>query len=301
MNGGSFRYLVKQGLTNVWLNRVMSLASVGILTACLIILGGAGLLSLNVSDLFTAVENQNEVVIFIKDDATGNEISTLQEGLEGLDYVAETKYISKEDALEEQKEYMGEQGYLLDGLEKDNPLPASFRITLSDLQYLDETVAKIELMEGVETISAPTNLAHTLNGIEKTLLVLGAIIIGILLVASVVVISNTIKLTVFSRKKEINIMKYVGATNSFIKFPFVVEGMTIGIISSVLAFGIIAGVYASLSNMLVGSTVPWVQSISGSLINFWDIWYYVFGGFFVGGVLIGMFGSSSAMRKYLRV
>ena len=298
MNGGSFRYLVKQGLTNVWLNRVMSLASVGILTACLIILGGAGLLSLNVSDLFTAVENQNEVVIFIKDDATGNEISTLREG---LDYVAETKYISKEDALEEQKEYMGEQGYLLDGLEKDNPLPASFRITLSDLQYLDETVAKIELMEGVETISAPTNLAHTLNGIEKTLLVLGAIIIGILLVASVVVISNTIKLTVFSRKKEINIMKYVGATNSFIKFPFVVEGMTIGIISSVLAFGIIAGVYASLSNMLVGSTVPWVQSISGSLINFWDIWYYVFGGFFVGGVLIGMFGSSSAMRKYLRV
>lgn len=301
MNGGSFGYLVKQGITNVWLNRVMSLASVGILTACLIITGGAGLLSLNVRDLFVAVENQNEMVVFIEDDATDAEIQTLTTDIEKLDYVASTVFISKEAALEEQKDYMGAQGYLLEGLEEDNPLPASLRVTLSDLEKLSEVQAKVQVMNKVDSISAPTNLAETLTGIEKTMIILGAIIIGILLIASVVVISNTIKLTVFSRKKEINIMKYVGATNPFIRLPFIVEGITIGIVSAIVAFAVIMGVYQSLASMIGESAVPWISSISGSLASFWDVWYYVLGGFLVSGTLIGAFGSSSAMRKHLQV
>ncbi|MEA5050534.1 MAG: permease-like cell division protein FtsX [Oscillospiraceae bacterium] len=301
MNSGSFGYLVRQGVTNSWLNRVMTLASVGILTACLIIIGGAGLLSLNVRDLFKSIENQNELVVYVADDADQAQIDTLGDTLGKLDHVSEVTFVSKEEALEEQKKTMGDKGYLLDNLEDDNPLPASFRLKLDDIQYMSDVQTKITGLPSIDSVAAPTNIAETLTGIERTMVVLGAIIIGILLIASIVVISNTIKLTVFARRREINIMKYVGATNGFIKFPFVVEGLTIGFISAALAFGVICGVYSSLAQMLAGSSVAWISSMSGSLVDFWDVWYYVLGGFFLSGMFIGAFGSSSAMRKYLKV
>ncbi|MEA4911641.1 MAG: permease-like cell division protein FtsX [Oscillospiraceae bacterium] len=301
MNSGSFTYLVKQGVTNAWLNRVMTLASVGILTACLIIIGGAGLLSLNVRDLFKSIENQNELVVYVADDASDAQITALGDALKKIEHVTEVSFVSKADALEEQKKSMGDKGYLLDSLEDDNPLPASYRLKLDDIQYMQTVQNSASGLASIDSVAAPTNIAETLTGIERTMVILGAIIIGILLIASIVVISNTIKLTVFARRREINIMKYVGATNGFIKFPFVVEGLTIGFLSAILAFGVICGVYSSLAEMLAGSSVAWISSVSGSLVSFWDVWYFVLGGFFLSGMLIGAFGSSSAMRKYLKV
>ncbi|MEG2524306.1 MAG: permease-like cell division protein FtsX, partial [Oscillospiraceae bacterium] len=251
MRGGSFGYLLKQGIVNTWLNRVMSLASIGILTACLIIIGGAGLLSLNVRDIFKAVEGQNEVVVFVDDDASEKEVTSLGQTLRSMENVTDVKFISKEAALIEQKQFMGDEGYLLDGFEGDNPYPASYRITLDDIGMMKGLQTKLEKLESVDSVSAPTFLADTLSGIERTMFILGAIIIGILVIASMVVISNTIKLTVFSRRREINIMKYVGATNAFIRMPFIVEGLTIGVVSATMAFVVIALVYQSLSGMLV--------------------------------------------------
>ena len=210
MRGDSFNYLLKQGITGLWLNRVMSLASVAILTACLVILGGAGLLSMNLHDIFQAVESQNEVVVFVSDNATDSEIETLGNTLKSIDGVVSVEYVTKSEALEEQKEYMGDDGYLLNGLEDDNPLPASYRVSLADISQMDAIQSQIVRLGNVDSVSAPTNLAETLTGIERTLLILGTIIIGILVVASLVVIGNTIKLTVFSRRQEINIMKQIG-------------------------------------------------------------------------------------------
>ena len=301
MNTGSFGYLFKQGIHNVWLNRVMSLASVGILTACLIILGGAGLLSANLRDMFLAIETQNEVVIYVKDDATDEQVKALGDSIRAIDHVDTVTFVSKAQALADQKEQMGDKGYLLDRFDDDNPLPASYRVTLDDLNYLSDVQTAAGKLDGVDTVTAPTHIAETLTGIERTMIVLGSIIIGILLVASVVVISNTIRLTVFSRRREISIMKYVGATNGFIKFPFEVEGMAIGLISALLAFGVLTLVYLSLSNMLAESTVLWVKSMADSLIPYGRVWYKMLIGFLVGGIYIGVYGSANAMRKYLRV
>ncbi len=299
MNSGSFGYLVRQGINGTWLNRVMSLASIGILTACLIILGGVGLLSVNVRDIFIAMENQTEVAIYIEDDATQAQITVLGEQIKALDGVNEITFISKEEGLEEAKGMLDGEGYLLDGLDDDNPIPASYRITLTDQSKMVEIQNAIQKMEKVESVVAPTSLAETLTGIERTLTILGGIIIGILLIASLVVINNTIKLTVFARRREINIMKYVGATNGFIRLPFIVEGLTIGIISAILAFGVLAAVSQSLGGMLSSSVIPAISSLE--IISFWDVWYWVAGAFVVSGMLIGTFGSSMAMRKHLQV
>lgn len=301
MRGGSFSYLFKQGVVNVWLNRVMSFASVAILTACLVLIGGAGLISLNMRDIFDAVENQNEIVVFIEDDASESETSSLGQTLRNMETITNVIYVTKAEALADQKEYMGDEGYLLDGLEDDNPLPASYRVTLRDIDEMKTVQADIEALPSVDSVSAPTYLAETLSGIERTLLILGAVIIGILTVASLVVIGNTIKLTVFARRREISIMKYVGATNAFIRMPFLVEGMVIGFVSAILAFVTLMLVYQSLTDMLLGSSVNWMSTISQSIIGFWTIWHWLALAFVGAGVLIGTAGSAIAMRKHLMV
>ena len=301
MRGGSFSYLFKQGVVNVWLNRVMSFASVSILTACLVLIGGAGLLSMNLRDIFKAVENQNEIVVFIDEDASESEISSLGQSLRNMETTTDVSFVSKEQALADQKEYMGEEGYLLDGLEDDNPLPASYRVTLADIDDMKTAQTDIEALPSVDSVSAPTHLAETLSGIERTLLILCVGIIGILTIASLVVIGNTIRLTVFARSREITIMKYVGATNGFIRMPFLVEGMMIGFVSAVLAFVIMMLVYQSLMNMLLGSSVAWMSTISQNLISFWDIWHWLALAFLGAGILIGSLGSGFAIKKHLQV
>ncbi len=301
MNGGSFGYLFKQGVSSVWLNRVMSIASIAILTACLILVGGASLLVLNIRDAFIELESQNELVVFIKDDATDEEAFALGNQIKALDHVSDVVYVSKEEGLERMRQSLKDKGHLLDDFTDNNPLPASYRVTLDNLEYLTDVQIRIQGMGAVDSISAPTQLAETLSGIERTLLILGGIIITILLIASVVVISNTIKLTVFSRRREINIMKYVGATNGFIRLPFVVEGLTLGFTAAILAFIIVFFVYQSLAGMLAGSSVAWVSSMATGVISFWNLWYWVLGGFLASGMLIGAFGSSSAMKKHLQV
>ena len=201
MRGSSFGYLVKQGIINTWINRMMSMASIGILTACMIIVGGSGLLAVNIRDVFKEIEEKNELVVFVQDDADDITVNEISDRINTLDHIADYHFVSKAEALEEQKEFMGDKGYLLNGLEDDNPLPASFRIKVDSLEQMGYVVDELRYFKGVESVSAPTDLARTLTGVEKTLLVLGSIIIGILIVASAVVISNTIRLTLYARRR----------------------------------------------------------------------------------------------------
>lgn len=297
MNRGSFGYLLKQGLHSVWINRVMSAASIGILTACLILVGAVSLLALNVRGAFDRVENETEMIVYIEDDATEAQMDRLEEDILGVEHVIDAVFISKEEAVEIQKESLGEQGYLLEGLGEF--LPAGFRVYVDGLENMTRVHRDISALDKVLEIYVPTQLVEVLTSIRNVVWVLGLFLIGILVVASVVVISNTIKLTVFNRRREINIMKYVGATNRFIRLPFIVEGITIGLIAASLSFLVVMGAYESVVRMLSRSSIGWLSTLE--IIPFWDIWYWVIGLFAAAGTVIGMFGSGSAMRRYLKV
>lgn len=294
---GSFFYLIGQGIRSTWRNRVMSAASVGILTACLILVGCTGLVALNVHDAFKRVEDQTEMVVYIEDSAAESQIERLGARLEEMENVTRVEYVSKTDAIQIQKESLGEKGYLIDGLGEF--LPAAYKVYVDDIENMAAVKNEISNLNNILEIYVPDQLVEVLTGFKNVVTILGCILVGILVIASVVVINNTIRMTVYSQRREINIMKYVGATNAFIRLPYFIEGLTIGLWSGALAFGILAGVYKSINRMLSDSPIGWLRSIQ--LYDFWAVWPYVLAGFAVIGMLIGSFGSSSATRRHLRV
>lgn len=301
MTGGSFRYLVKQGITNLWFNRLMTMASVGILAACLILIGGASLISLNVRDILHNVEGQNEMRVFLLDEATADEIESIESRLSAMPSVSTYRFIGKDEALEEAKEMLGDNAGILDGYIDDNPIAASYVLKLGDISKTGEVQSELSAMPGVEQVNAMTEVVETLTGLEKALLIFGGVVVVILILASVVVIQNSIRLTVFARRREINIMKYVGATNGFIRLPFVVEGMMVGMIAALLALALIYAIYNGVVGIFETSDISWVAAAAGRLIPFSELWFYVALGFFGGGIILGAIGSGSAIRKYLKV
>lgn len=301
MTGGSFRYLVKQGMSNLWLNRLMTAASVGILVACLVLVGGASLISLNVRDIFHSVEGQNEMRVFLFEEVTEDERQSIESRIEAMPSVAEHSFVDKEAALEEGRVMLGDRAGIFDGYVEENPLAESYVLKLSDISKTGEVQAELEALPGVEQVNAMTEVADTLSGLEKALLIFGGVVVVILILASVVVIQNSIRLTVFARRREINIMKYVGATNGFIRLPFIVEGMMVGLIAAVLAFGLMYAIYYGVLRVFETSSIQWVSNVSGQLIPFSSVWMWLAAGFLGGGVLLGAIGSGGAVKKHLKV
>ncbi|MBC3514966.1 permease-like cell division protein FtsX [Neobittarella massiliensis] len=300
----SFSYLFKKGCESIWLNKLMSIASVAVLSACLILVGVATLFSANIGKALDYVESQNEVVVFVYDTATDEQKAEIENKVKTHDNIASYTYISKEQALEEARAGFGEDASLLDGIEEGgsgNPLPASYRITLKDLDKMDDTVAQFTVTEGVEKVNSPRAEAEAIVSLKNIVSVAGVTLVVVLVAVSLLIIANTIRLTVFSRRKEINIMKYVGATNGFIRMPFVIEGMLIGLISAVIAYVAIYFGYATIMDGLGQFSSPFITSLADSFIPFKDIWFYVLGGFVGGGMLTGVLGSVVSMRKHLKV
>lgn len=301
MTGGSFSYLVKHGVTNLWLNKLMSFASICILAACLVLIGGAGLISVNVRDIFSNIEEQNEMRVFLVETVTEAEKSSIEKRLDSISEIAEYRFIGKEEALEEAKSLLGDNASILDGYIDDNPLAVSYTIKLGDISKTRDIYEELSRMPGVEQVNAMNDVADTITGLERTILIFGGIVVLILVLASVIVIQNSIRLTTYARRREINIMKYVGATNAFIRLPFLVEGILIGLIGASLAFGILFGIYKGVLEIFSNSAIMWVQKVSGSLIEFRSVAWYLIAGFAGSGILLGSIGSSSAIRRYLRV
>lgn len=294
-------YLMREGVRSLWHNKMMTLASVAVLSACLMLIGVAGLLSVNLGSVMKYIEDQNEVEIFVLDTATEEQKTAIASLVEQDENVAGYKFVSKEDALKEVYKEFGESNPLLDGMAQRNPFPASYRIQLLDLEKLDQTVSRYDGIEGVEKINAPTAVADTLLSVSNLVTVVCLVFVVILVAVSLLIISNTIRLTVFNRRREINIMKYVGATNWFIRIPFLVEGIAIGLIAALVAFGCIYGGYAAVLNLLGDTTSSFIASLTGSIIPFEQLWYYVLGGFALGGTVTGAFGSLTSMQKHLEV
>ena len=223
MRASSLRYLMKSGIRNLWSNRLMTVASVGTLIACLLIVGLAVLFSINVDNMVEYIGEQNELVVFLQLDAPEDYHLTMEEELSQIDGLGEVTFISREEAMDSVVDkYLDGDAGLLEGMDTDF-LPDSFRVQITKPDQIDALVQAVGRIEYVDKVEAPTELTKTLVNIRQIVNTFGFAIIGALVVVSVVIITNTIRASVFTRRKEIGIMKYVGATNTFIRIPFVVE------------------------------------------------------------------------------
>lgn len=307
MNFSSFRYLVKQGWHNMIANRLMTLASMGVLSACLIITGIAALLSANVNSFVDYLETKNEIQCFLEDTVTAEQAGLLRERITGIDNVASCEYVSKVQAVEEMKDYLGENAGVMQDFEGEgntqNPLPASLRVSVADVSRLAETVSALQSAGGEDfyKIQSPVELSNTLVNLKRIVNVAGWGLVAVLGIVSTVVINNTIKLTVFARRKEINIMKFVGATNAFIRLPFFVEGMTVGALSGLLATGIVGGAYYGVLQAMQQPGAAWMGEFTRCMIPFPTAILPLLGGFVLFGMFIGGTGCATSIRKHLKV
>ena len=299
----SFFYLVKQGFKNLWNNRLMSLASIGVLVSCMLLIGAAALLSINVSSVVEALEDQSESIVYLDDDISDSRIDEIRKEIINTGKVSTVDFISKEEALYDMMESMGDDGILFEAYTQsgENNLPDSFKVTFDDVSDLRVTLSRIEQIDGVYSISALTEVATVITGIKRMAYVGGIVIIGLLIAVSLMIIGNTIKITVFSRRREINIMKYVGATNGFIRLPFIVEGMSLGIISGGISYGLIYFGYDYLAKWVASQNSQWFNIIISEIVPFSTISQELLWGFIGGGALIGIFGCVVFIGKHLKV
>ncbi len=301
MRASSFRYLVKSGVKNLWNNRMMTIASVGTLIACLLIVGFAVLFSINVDSIVEYMGQQNEIVVFMELDTPEEYMSVMKDDLAEMDGLGTITYISRQQAFEDYKAKLGDKADILDGMEDDHYLPASFRAKILDPEKVDILMTSIRRMDYVNEVQAPTDLAKTLVSVRRMVNTLGGAVIAALVAVSLVIITNTIRASVFNRRKEINIMKYVGATNSFIRIPFLVEGVLLGVIAAVIAYLAIWGGYTVFLNAMSTESSSWLSSITQHVMPFRQVSGKLMLWFLVAGILTGGLGSTFSMRGHLKV
>lgn len=292
MRFSSFRYLVRVGFRNLWQNRFMAMASIGVLISCLILTGGAYMVFENIDRAFEWMYGQNVIVAFADMDATDEQTAAMTEKLESITNVASVEFISKEELMDRYLDSDSFPEELHEDLKAENPLQDSFVITFEDLSKFEATVMQIQQVEHVDTVEYEPEIAELLTKVRQVVLAVGGWIIGLLLLVSLFIIANTIKLTVYNRRLEIYIMRSVGATSGFIRFPFVVEGMMLGLISGALSYGLLYFVYTQLAGLFTFGDYR--------LIAFSEVWLVLLLGFLIGGVLTGVLGSAISMGKYLR-
>ncbi len=333
----SVRYLTANGLKNIWVNRLMSIASIGVLVACMSIIGVAVMLSQNVDKALTEIEKENVVMVYFNDKnsvlygdaAEGNfasavsttstsstssdtgdtdevpedaylihneeEALALCEKLRQISNVESVEYISRDQALDTVKENLLEnQAEYFAFIDDENPLSDGARVVLKDLATFDQTVQQIRDTAGVDSVQSQENVADTIYAIKNALRIAGFWIIGILVIISLVIVSNTIRVTMYNRKLEINIMKAVGATDSFIRIPFLVEGVAIGLLSALISMGLVYFLYKA-----VVETLKSVLNIA-SVVPFGQFAWQLLALFVVVGVFAGVFGSVFVITKYLK-
>lgn len=300
MRTSNVSYLIKKGVSSVWKNFIMSFASFSILLVSLLQVSVTALIYMNVNIVMQNIEDTNEITIYVKDgvsDAQREKISSL---LNSNNNLADVKYISKEQGLENFKENMGEYSELLSYLD-ENPIPETFLARVKDLSSIKLTVNAISSIDGVEQVKAPYDFAGALINIKNTFTIIIAAILITLVVVSIIVVSNTIRTSVFSRRNEISIMKYVGATDSFIKLPFFVEGTFIGILSGAAAWGLTWFIYDSVFSLFTDNLSLWEMFGFFDLIPFSSISPFVLLINCAAGAFLGAVGTVISTGKYLKV
>jgi len=301
MKLSGLRYLAEQGVENIWKNRMMAFASFCVLLVSLVLVGISVLAYQNVTSMIGGVEAKNEVIVYMKDDTDEAALSQTQQTLLNLPNIAEVNFYSKDDAYLALKDRMADYDVLFESLGDDNPLVDSFRIKIQDIALMNKTVSQIEQIGTVMKISAPYEFVSFLTQLRTVLSwVMGALILAMVIV-STVIISNTTKTSVYSRREEIRIMKYVGATDSFIRIPFFVEGMITGFFAGCGALLITWIVYDAVTNILNNQATLLNIIGVGSVIPFKEIYLPITLAYLLGGAGIGAVGSAFSTEKYIDV
>ncbi len=298
MSSKKAKYIFKQAFQSVFRNKLMSIASIGSVTAVLVILGYIMLLILNINNAsLRAQEEFDEIAVYIIEEAKETEIQQLGKDISKIKGVLSVIYKSKEQALEEQKLQWKEDAYLLDDLRR-NPLPNSYIVQLEDVKFSEYVIQEISKSGFVENTRYHMDAAKSLMTIADTLKNIGVLVIGILILISIFLISNTVKMTVVFRRKEIELMQYIGASNGYVRGPFIIEGVVLGIIGSVVATSIIAFSYNYLTNYLTGY-FSLLSGLSGYIMQLDLIIKDVAIIFVTIGVGIGTLGSLISLKKFL--
>ncbi len=294
MRFSSSGYLIKEGFKNIWNNRMMSLASIVVLVSCLIITGSAILISMNVNNLIDSIGDDNEITVYL--DLEMSDIDSIRLGSEisKINNIESYTFYSKDEAL---KQYETTLGNLYESMQGDgNPFGNAYKIKLTDLSKYNETIKQLNKIKGVDYISDLSDIARQLTKLNHFVAFVGFWIVLILGVVTLFIISNTIKITMYSRRFEISIMKSVGATNSFVRIPFIIEAMTIGFLAGVVSSVIILSIYNPICDAATGI----IRFISTAIIPLEDIWLPMTLAFSGTGILIGALGGFISITKYLR-
>ncbi len=292
-------YTVKQGIINLWRNRGMTIASILTVSATLLVLGVVFILIVNISNFSEYANDQfDSIQVFLNDGLSNAEMREIGEKILEIEEVTTITFESKEDALENMKKQWKDHASVLEGLETRNPLPNTYIVNIDNLIYSDSIVRKIEKIEGIEMIKYYREVIDKIKNISYVIRNIGFAIIALLLFVSTFAISNTIKLGVAAREKEISIMKYLGATHWFVRWPFIFEGMMIGLLGSLLSVFLIEIGYSKLYTVL---TNDYYVLIAAYIVPVESIMNAIFVVFLVTGAGVGELGSLWGVRKYLNV
>ena len=290
MKFSSVKYLLKEGLKNVWSNRMMSFASIGVLVSCLLLTGAALLFSMNISSVMGSVEDSNTTTVYIKMDVPTLKAVQMSEKIKAVDNVKDCEFVPREEALKQYEEMLGT---LYEGLEGEGVLPDAYRVNMEDLSKYDETVKEILQIDGVDSVSDQSNTAEKLTQLNNMVTTAGFWIVLILSIVSLFIIANTIRVTMFSRRLEISIMKSVGATDGFIRVPFIVEGVLIGIVSAIISMLVLSLVYDKIL-LAIEEIIPFTH------IPFSSMAVWVVLAFLAAGIVFGALGGLITIRRYLK-
>ena len=292
-------YLIGEGFRNTFKNKKSTFSAMLVMCISMLMFGFFFIIGENVDHIMSTVEDAQAIQVFIELDTTDTEIKTLEEQIKQINGVDKdnVEFLSREDGFDQYLERYGDKAYLLEPYE--DVIPDSYIVNFTDLTLAKEVENQINELENVKNITSANETMEKLVSITNGIRIVTALILAGLVVGAIFIISNTIKLTVYARRKEISIMKYVGATNSFIRWPFIVEGIIIGILSACISILIIGGTYKVIAANLLGSAV--IQNLGITLVTFGDMFNMLIIVYLILGIGIGVLGSSISMRKYLEV
>lgn len=290
-------YLIKEGVSNLFKNKKSTMSSLMIMCATMLVFGLFFVIGENINAFVENVADAQEIRVIIDNNATDSEIEEVGKEILSIDGVRSAEFVSKEDALDYMKDLVGED--LIEGYSERNIFSVAYNVTLTDLELNDEVQENILQLDHVKKIVSSNQVIAQIISLAKGIRIVTAGILVLLIIISVSIIANTIKLTVHARRKEISIMKYVGATNSFIRWPFLVEGIIIGVVAGLLSVAIIGAAYTGIANQVAGTT--FLEIAHWELLEFKDMFNLILTVYLVLGIGIGVLGSGISMRKYLEV
>lgn len=304
MRISSMKYLVGQGVKNIWTNRVMSFASFCVLTVSLLLVGFSLLATMNINRFVSGIENRNEVILYLDDNITDEAIAEIDSVLKSTENVSSVVFYSKEQAWEDEKAKYENADEIFAYFE-ESPLPDAFRIKISDVSKMRRTITAIDARFASQgyiiNIKSPDDFASILTSLKSTIAIISSAIIIALAIVSMVIISNATRASVFARSREINIMKYVGATNTFIRIPFFVEGMLTGAVAGIVSSVATWLVYEKIIDILYQENNLWKALGMGEFIPYDTIWLKVSLAYVIVGIVFGAIGTAASTRKHLKV